>query len=86
MPHDARDLREIHVALLDKGSDAWRRVDALYEGDDSYRIISENKDATERWEYHTGEIVRCRSTTLPDGERVLVATERLHRRVDLGDS
>ena len=86
MPHDKRHLREIYVALLDKGSDVWRRVDAVYEGEDSYRIISENNDAAERWEYTTGEIVRCRSTTMPDGEHVLVATERLHRRDDRGGS
>ena len=86
MPHDERHLREIYVALLDKGSDVWRRVDAVYEGDDSYRIVSENKDAAERWEYTTGEIVRCRSTTMADGEHVLVATERLHRRIDRGGS
>lgn len=82
MPHDGRHIREIYVALLDKGDNAWRRVEAVYEDEDSYRIISENKDAKERWEYSTGDIVRCRSTTLPSGERVLVATERLHPRDD----
>jgi len=77
-------VRDIYVALLDKGNDAWRRVEAVYEGEDSYRIISENDDAAERWEYTTGDRVRCRSTTLPSGERVLVATERLHPRNDSG--
>jgi len=77
---EKRHKRDIYVALLDKGNDAWRRVEAVYEGEDSYRIISENKDTQERWEYTTGECVRCRSTTLPSGERVLVATERVHQR------
>ena len=77
-------VRDIYVALLGKGDDAWRCVEAVYEGEDSYRIISENDDAEERWEYTTGDRVRCRSTMLPNGERVLVATERLHPRNDPG--
>ena len=81
---EKRHVRDIYVALLDKGNDAWRRVEAVYEGEDSYRIISENEDAEERWEYTTGDCVRCRSMTLPSGERVLVATERLHPRNDPG--
>jgi len=78
MSHDERHTREIYVALLEKGNDAWRRVEAVYEGEDVYRITSKNRDAGERWEYTTGDFVRCCSTTLPSGERVLVATERLH--------
>ena len=77
MPHSEREVKEIRVALLDKGNDAWRRVDAVYVGEDAYQIISENTE-DEQWEYTTGDTVRCRSTMLPDGERVLVATERLH--------
>lgn len=80
---EKRHVRDIYVALLNRGNDAWRRVEATYEGEDSYRIISENTNSGERWEYTTGELVRCRSTTLPGGERVLVATERLHPRSDL---
>ena len=79
-----RHKRDIYVALLNKGNDAWRRVEAVYEGGDSYRIISESDDTEERWEYTTGECVRCRSTTLPSGEHVLVATERLHPQTDPG--
>ena len=82
MPHDERHMREIYVALLDKGNDAWRRVEAVYEGEEPYRPTSENRDAGERWESTTGDIVRCRSATLPSGKRVLVATERLHLRDD----
>ena len=77
--------RQIYVALLDKGIDAWRCVDAVYVGEDSYRIISKNEDPQERWEYTTGETVRCRAMMLPSGERALVATERLHPRVDPSD-
>lgn len=82
---ERRHVRDIYVALLDRGYDAWRCVEAVYEAEDSDRIISENKDATERWEYTTGDLVRCRATTLPGGERVLVATERLHPRTEPRD-
>ena len=81
---EKQHMRDIYVALLDKGKDAWRRVEAVYEGEDSYRIISKHDDLEEQWEYTTGECVRCRSTTLPSGEHVLVATERLHPRTDAG--
>jgi len=73
-------MRDIYVALLGRGNDAWRRVEDIFEGEDSYRITSEKKDPDERWEYTTGERVRCRATILPSGERVLVATERLNPR------
>ncbi len=36
-----------------------------------------NDRPEERWEYGTGEKVRCRTGTLPSGERVLFAAERL---------
>lgn len=68
---------------MNGGHDHWRQVEAVSEGNDAYRIISNNDKPDERWEYGTGESVRCRSTTLPTGEHVLVATERLdpNRRV-----
>jgi hypothetical protein len=69
--------RQIYVALLGKGNDVWKCVDAIHEGNDAYRIVSEHSAPEERWEYGPGERVRCRATTLPTGERVLVATERL---------
>lgn len=72
----------IYVALMGKGNDAWKAVDAIHEGGDVYRITSENPNPQERWEYATGEWVRCRSTTRSNGERVLVATERLAPRND----
>jgi hypothetical protein len=69
--------RQIYVALLEGGADAWHCVDALAIGEDTYRILSENPDPDEPWEYTTGETVRCRSTVFPGGERVLVATQRV---------
>ncbi len=71
------EVRHIYVALLGGGVESWRKVEAVYEGGDAYRILSTNDHSEERWEYGAGESVRCRSTTLRSGERVLVATERL---------
>jgi len=71
-------IRQIYVALTDQGLDNWRQVEAISEGEDIYRIISANDRPDERWEYDTGTVVRCRAATLPSGERVLVATERLN--------
>ena len=71
------EVRHIYVALLGQGNDSWRQVEAVSEGDDAYRIVSENDRPEERWEYGTGERVRCRAATLLSGEHVLVATEHL---------
>ena len=71
------ELRQIYVAVLDRGNDAWQRVDAISEGGDIYRIASVNSEPEERWEYVTDDLVRCRTMILPDGERVLVATQRV---------
>lgn len=72
------EVRHIYVALLGQGNDAWRQVEAVSVGEDAYRIVSTNEHPEERWEYGTGDTVRCRGGTLPGGERVLFATERLH--------
>ncbi len=74
------EVRHIYVALLGQGNDSWRQVEAVSEGENAYRIVSRNDCPEERWEYGTGERVRCRTTTLPTGERVLVATQRLESR------
>lgn len=70
-------MRHIYVALKGHGPDHWRKVEAEVEGEDTYRITSVNEAPDEQWEYETGTVVRCRAATLPSGERVLVATERL---------
>jgi len=74
------EIRRIYVALLGRGNDSWRQVEAVSEGEDAYRIVSKNDRPEERWEYRTGERVRCRVASLPGGERVLVATQRLESR------
>lgn len=62
---------------MDQGGEKWRQVEAVSEGEDAYRITSINDNVHERWEFDTGTVVRCRTATLPGGERVLVAAERL---------
>ena len=74
------EVRYIYVALLEQGTDSWRQVEAVPEGEDAYRIVSRNDRPEERWEYGTGERVRCRAAALPSGEHVLVATQRLESR------
>jgi hypothetical protein len=74
------EVRHIYVALLGQGNDSWRQVEAVSEGDDAYRILSRNERPEERWEYGTGERVRCRTEVFPGGERVLVASESLDSR------
>jgi len=74
------EVRHIYVALLGQGADSWRQVEAVSEGEDAHRIVSRNDCPEERWEYGTGERVRCRAATLPSGEHVLVATQRLESR------
>lgn len=72
------NVRHIYVALMDQTGEKWQRVEAVSEDDDVYRITSTPENPDERWEYGAGTVVRCRATTLPSGERVLVATERLN--------
>ena len=65
----------IHVYLFDEGVDVWRPVEAERLGGDLYRITSEVQ-YEERWEFTTGEIVRCISKVLSGGE-CLVAVARV---------
>ena len=70
-------MTRIYVALLDEGVEVWRPVEAVQEGEDQYRILSGNDDPeTERWEFHQGELVRCRMKTFSDGGSGWVAFER----------
>jgi hypothetical protein len=65
----------IYVRLLDEGTDAWRPVVAERFSKDTYRIIELTPDPDiERWEFASGELVRCRHQRLSGGE-CLVAYE-----------
>ena len=71
----------IFVALLDEGTDCWRPVEAVREGE-WFRILSSNPDPrTERWEFEQGELVGCRTKAFSDGRRGLVAFERAEAQV-----
>ena len=73
-----RDLVQIYVYLPDEAVDVWRPVKAEHVGESTYRIASENSDPDiERWEFSTGEIVRCVPRILSDGKHGLVAVERV---------
>jgi len=63
----------IYVALLDEGSDCWRPVDAEHVDRDLYKIV-EAVPEDERWQFKTGNIIRCQRHEFQDGT-VLVAVE-----------
>ena len=70
------DSTTIYVQILDENVDVWRPVQAVHEGGDRYRILSENAAPDEEhWEFTTGTVVRCASRRLSDGA-ALVAIER----------
>lgn len=70
--------QEIYVALLAEGTDVWKPVQAILAGDDLYQIISQNAGSTdERWEFGTGDVVRCVWKTFASGATGLVAVERV---------
>ena len=69
---------QIYIHLPDEAVDVWRPVEAEPVGELTYRILSENPDPeNERWEFSTGEIVRCAAKIVSGGERGLVAVERV---------
>ncbi|HEU0266819.1 MAG TPA: hypothetical protein VFQ70_04280 [Candidatus Saccharimonadaceae bacterium] len=66
---------QIYVALLDEGTSVWRPASAAHLRDDIYRIVQQ-PSADERWEFVSGESVRCREQAFADGRRGLVAFEK----------
>jgi hypothetical protein len=67
----------IYVYLLNEGTDCWRPVEAAQIDDDLFSIDTEEANDDESWQFHTGEIVRCRPKTFADGTVHLVAYERV---------
>jgi hypothetical protein len=52
---------QVYVALLDEGIEVYRPVDAVWLQEDLYQLVAENQHREdERWQFSTGEIVRCR--------------------------
>jgi len=56
-------IETIYVKLLDEGVDVYRPVKAEKIGDNLYKIIDDSEkaynDFLEKWEYKTGDIVKC---------------------------
>ena len=72
----------IDVSLLDEGTDVWRPVFAEQVRDDVYRITGTRADHKERWEFCTGDLVRCHQQRPATGVKGLVAYERLTNQAD----
>jgi hypothetical protein len=71
----------IYICLLEEGTDSWRPVQAVPIENDTYRIISENPDPEdERWQFTTGDLVRCIHKTLHDTKHreCLLAVEKIN--------
>ena len=70
----------VYVYLLEEGTDVWRPVRAVRVQDNWHRIVSVNSDPdAEKWQFTTGDIVRCEMRSLSEGEKyreVLVAVEK----------
>jgi hypothetical protein len=75
----AGNVTTIYVALINEGLDVWRPVQAVHEQGDVFRIVSQNPDPIdEHWQFSTGENVVCKEHTFSDGQRGLVACERVY--------
>jgi hypothetical protein len=66
----------IFIALTDEGTDVWRPVSAVCTCGDVFRIVEEAPEG-ERWQFITGELVRCKQRTFADGQRGLVGYEKV---------
>lgn len=70
------ETEEIHVYLLNEGTDVWRPVEAIPLGDGIYKIPRDTQTPEdEDWEFSPGMSVRCSLRTLSGGER-LTAVKR----------
>jgi hypothetical protein len=70
------DPIEIYIYLEGEGVDAWRPVLAKPLGNNLFQILSENENPKdEKWQFSTGETVRCCTKELSDGPAI-VAIEK----------
>jgi hypothetical protein len=67
------ELRTVHVALRDEGTDVWRPVAAEPVGPGLFRLLGPVPQG-ESWQFEPGEVVRCEDRLLSGG-LVLVAVE-----------
>jgi hypothetical protein len=76
--NNINNIFEIYVYLLDEGVDTWRPVKAEKLNDNLFRIVSDNPDPEdEKWQFSTGDIVKCEERILSNSKKCLVAIERI---------
>ena len=76
------DLTEIYVYVPDE--DYSRPVEARHLRGNLYRIITENPE-NERWEFTTGDLVRCVRRRFDDGKLELLAYRKIEDTVSADD-
>ena len=60
-------MTQIHVPLLDEGTDVWRPASAEHIKEDVYRITGKVPE-DEQWKFSPGQLVRCRQQKLSDAD------------------
>jgi hypothetical protein len=70
---------KIYVKLLEEGIDVKRPVNAKHCRDNIYEILPDDDDNDEVWEFLPGTIVKCEWTLTSDGEKVLLAVEKVNQ-------
>ena len=77
------DIEKVYLKLLDEGVDVYTPVNAEKIDNFFYKILDDDRKAyekfLEKWEFKTGDIVRCKTKKLSIGKKkslVLVAIER----------
>lgn len=63
----------IYMPLLDEGTDVWRPVEAIRDGD-GYLVLGP-MPPDEAWKYAPGTVVRCEFHVFSDGTRDLAAVD-----------
>ncbi len=70
-------IENIFIYLLNEGVDVWRPVKAEIIDDGKYKILDENSEVDEDWEFKPGDIVLCKEKIFSDGIKGLVAFKKI---------
>jgi hypothetical protein len=70
---DMADTVTIYMPLLDEGTEVWRPVEAIREGDD-YLVLGP-MPSEETWMFAPGIVVRCEFHVFSDGARDLAGVD-----------
>ncbi len=70
-------IKNIFIYLLNEGADVWRPVKAEIIDDGKYKILDENSEVDEDWQFKPGDIVLCKEKIFSDGVKGLVAFKKL---------